>query len=229
MRVVYANAYVGNRTPRRARRRMFDGKPDAVISVESRWLVKAAARLRGYRATVARGGEPKGRTDVIVWVRREHAYLGEIVVQTSPTLRRFPFAHTRYVVASLAQVKGVGKVAFIGWHPTPGPKVLDHAPDLDHPIALAYADALDELLAVVRLCKRLGFEAVLGADTQVRSNSTSPLAPIPRLRRSGVEVTVAEGIDLLAASRGLVVTASGVHSTPAESGSDHPWLHAAYR
>lgn len=227
MRVVYGNLYNSNRRRARARRRMFKGRPDIAITVESGWLAPLAPRIKGYRPALARGGASRGRTDVVVWVKRRHEYLGEIALRTTPAMGYSPAAHDRYVIAALARVDGV-KVAAIGWHPNPAPAAL-RGTDSDHPLVEQHLAAFAEVLALARYLRRRGFRVVLGADAQVPVGLDRDWAPAPRLRASGLPVSVSSGIDLLAADQQLETVDARIYALPADTGADHPWLTATYR
>lgn len=230
LRVHYGNLYVKNRRKAAARRALFNNSPDVVVTVESGWLVPMAPRLKGYRLAVARSGPMSGRTDAAVWVKRRHEYLGEIVLLASPAMPAFgPAAHDRYVVAALFRVEGLGKVAAIAWHPTPGPVVLNRDPDPTHPITRAYVEGLKAALTLARNLRRQGFLIVFAADVQIPSGREVPWSPTVALAASGLDLTLAEGLDLLAADKQLEALWASPSPAIGEPDGGHAWLSAIYR
>ena len=226
--VNYGNLYVGNRNPLRAMRILARGKPTALIVVEGRRAVGLAARFLGYRMYVSPYGDKRGRTDVVVFTRKETQHLGMLAVRVQRAMPKIEYAHERYLVAALVRVHGVGKVAFIGYHPTPGPKAL--VGDGRHPIAQEYQAAMDTLDSMLTYLRTEGFKVVIGGDVQIpRHALPTEWSPYVRLPRAGVRVTIARHVDLLAASSELVPASHGVLSTQDDTGSDHPFLTATYQ
>lgn len=228
------NVYVANRQLARTIRKLLEGRPDAIVVNEGRHAarrpVRALMARLGYRLHVAQAGEPRGRTDVLIYVHKRNRYLGALTVVLSRAMPAFPASHERQLVAALLDT-AVGKVAVVGIHPSPGPKALNHGP-ADHPIVRQYAEAMRRTdLILGHLVEDLGYRVVLAGDVQLRRDAgRRPWSPYVMLTDAGLDVTVAEGLDLIAHGPGLAPVEGRVLARKGTAGEhDHDLLTATYR
>lgn len=223
--VVHGNAYVGNKTTGRAIRKLRAHLPDVIVTNESRHV----RRIRGYRQHVAPYGEPRGRTDVRLWVKKSLRYLGTMSVVTQNPVAGYPAAHERQIVAALFDHPDTGKTAVIGLHPTPAPKALT-GDDPENRWVKSYDRAMDATEQLVAALHGLGFVVVVAGDVQLRP--TAPKRdwnPGVRLADMGLTVTIWEHLDLIAADKRLIRIHSRVLAPAGPgTGSDHPFLAASY-
>lgn len=114
-------------------------------------------------------------------------------------------------------------VDFYSVHFNAGPAALRRK-DPRHPIVREYRQGLRWLNHRLTASARLGREWVVGGDVNLRASDDVPWSPHDLLHEHDADIFHA-GLDLLAVSKGLQMTARKVY--PREvTGSDHPALKA---
>jgi hypothetical protein len=230
LEVHHGNVYVANTRTLKAMRVLLRGKPDAVVVNEGRKVLGLFSRMAGYRAYVSPYGDRRGRTDVIVLVRKNLEHLGSLSLRISKALPKIKVAHERFAVAALFQHPDTGKTAVVGAHPTPGPEALaDNDPS--NPIVRQYLEAMDTTAALVEYLESEGYAVVLSGDVQIRPGSPGagrPWSPAAMAKKAGLEVTIWTDLDLMAASKRLRGKGRVLAKKNGGTGSDHVFLAGSY-
>lgn len=231
--VHYGNVYIGNPRPLRALRQLRKGKPDVIVITEGGRIHRLLARFaRRYRVHITPHGkgDRRGRTDVIVLVRKKHKKIGRrrLAIWLSRGMRRIPSNHDRFAVVAKFHHDELGKVAVVGVHPSPGPKAL--AGDGSHPIAKQYNRAMLRISLLIRTLERDGFMVVVAGDVQIKESAPDkPWDPYLMLEDAGLRIDTTAHLDVIASSKDLDDVESGVLATAGAYGNDHPWLFGRYK
>lgn len=227
------NVYVANKRLGATIRKLLEGRPDVIAINEGRHAAKAPTRKlltrRGFRQYVAPYGQPAGRTDVLAYVHKRNRHLGYIDLVVNDPMPAFPAGIERHLAAILLDT-AVGPVAVVIIHPSPGPEALVGVDD-SHPLVRAYLAAMTSTEATLNYLEELGYRVILTGDVQLRASAPRrPWSPYLMLDEAGIDVTITEGLDVIAHGPGLEPVDAQVLAAKGTAGdNDHDLLTATYR
>lgn len=228
----YGNIYYKNRKARHAVTLLLRGKPDACVIAEAGAVARFVAKwFPGYRAYIAPYGESRGRTDLIILVKKSLRHELYMTVIGSRGFKGVKGNHDRQVVAVGYYKPGFGKAAIVGLHPSPGPDALA-GDEPDHPIVKQYSGYMRSARRVVSYLRNEGFAVVAVGDVQMHPTQDSkPWSPNQRMA-GHMEVAVWQHLDITMIDKNLEAVGPLTGEMPfsmAETGSDHPFLRGAAR
>lgn len=230
IKIAYLNGYVGNKTPKRAIRRMLRGRPDSLGWGEGYHNVRNRTfggflRYRVFNATAVAFQETKGAHDTPILTLRKHVNRGELALQVSDPSTPIKIAPARWFTASVYDT-AEGRVAHINVHPNAAVQNGSRENDrIDE-----YAQSMEALEKLIDLFKSTECLVVVTGDLNWRqSGDNRPWTPEQVFKRQGM-TTLWQGLDCIAYDGKKLVLVGKVEVVPtSQTGSDHPGLIATFR
>lgn len=182
----------------------------------------------GWRTVVDVGSDTRrGGKDNPILTRKSLTNLGSFSVQASAASTPLKIAPQRWLHVSMFQASTLGRVAHLNIHPNAA--VQGESRNVDR--VEKYIDAMDTLDQMLTFLSGTGFRIVGTGDLNfgLEKNPTgweATWAPQVVLKRHHLEWW-REGIDWIFHGPSLKIAEQKKY-TPAQTGSDHPWMRATF-